>query len=226
MAYIKKSERLKSRASAQLMEAREADLQHMTEKQLKSYIANEGKRLNQQIVEIEKRGLERESFAYEKLTSKPQYRDYLGTTKSGHLKVNLSTRGMSRPEMQRVANLIQKFANAQTMTASGIEQYYENVFNGLRESYPGMSKLSDSQLSDILKTEGFLHAKGVVGSDTVMKLIQQAAPPEQMIEFLQATGTLDTHDAAINKYNEIMGTSAGWQPVPLDFNVFPDNDNE
>ena len=222
MAYIKKSERLKSRASTHLQEAREADLQHMSMKELKSYIANEGKRLNQQIVEIEKRGLERESFAYEKLTSKPQYRDYLGTTKSGHLKVNLSTRGMSRPEMQRVANIIQKFSNAQTMTASGISQYYENVFNGLRNKYTGMSKLTDEELADILKTEGFLHAKGVVGSDTVMKLIQKAASPEQMMEFLQAAGTLDTHDEAISKYNEIMSTSGEWEPVPLDFNIFDD----
>ena len=223
MAYIKKSERLKSRASSQLQEAREADLQHMTLKELRSYIANEGKRLNQQIVEIEKRGLEKESFAYEKLTSKPQYRDDLGTTKSGHLKVNLATRGLSRPELQRMANIIQKFSQAQTMTASGIKQYYENVFNGLRDRYPGMSGLTDEQLADILKTEGFLHAKGVVGSDTVMKLIQKAASPEQMIEFLQAAGTLDTHDEAINKYNEIMSTSGQWEPVPLDFNIFDDD---
>lgn len=220
MAYIKKSQRLKPKASAQLQQAREADIQHMSAKELRSYIANEGKRLNQQIVEIEKKGLERESFAYEKLTSKPQYRDYLGTTKSGHLKVNLSTRGMSRPEMQRIANIIQKFSQAQTMTASGIKEYYSNVFNGLRDRYPGMSGLTDEQLSDILKTEGFLHAKGVVGSDTVMKLIAKAASPDQMINFLQAAGTLDTHDEAISKYNEIMSTSGDWQPVPLDFNVF------
>ena len=220
MAYIKKSQRLKPKASAQLQQAREADIQHMSSKELRSYIANEGKRLNQQIVEIEKKGLERESFAYEKLTSKPQYRDYLGTTKSGHLKVNLSTRGMSRPEMQRIANIIQKFSQAQTMTASGIKEYYSNVFNGLRDRYPGMAELTDEQLSDILKTEGFLHAKGVVGSDTVMKLIAKAASPDQMINFLQAAGTLDTHDEAISKYNEIMSTSGDWQPVPLDFNVF------
>lgn len=223
MAYIKKSERLKSRASSQLQEAREADLQYMTLKELRSYIANEGKRLNQQIVEIEKRGLEKESFAYEKLTSKPQYRDYLGTTKSGHLKVNLSTRGLSRPELQRIANVIQKFSQAQTMTASGIKQYYENVFNGLRDTYPGMSKLTDDQLADILKTEGFLHAKGVVGSDTVMKLIQKAASPEQMIEFLKASGSLDTHEESIEKYNEIMGTSGDFEPLPLDFNIFDDD---
>ena len=223
MAYIKKSERLKSRASSQLQEAREADLQYMTLKELRSYIANEGKRLNQQIVEIEKRGLEKESFAYEKLTSKPQYRDYLGTTKSGHLKVNLSTRGLSRPELQRIANVIQKFSQAQTMTASGIKQYYENVFNGLRDTYPGMSKLTDDQLADILKTEGFLHAKGVVGSDTVMKLIQKAASPEQMIEFLKASGSLDTHEESIEKYNEIMGTSGDFEPLPLDFIIFDDD---
>jgi hypothetical protein len=223
MPYIKKSERLKSRASTHLQEAREADLQHMSMKELKSYIANEGKRLNQQIVEIEKRGLEKESFAYEKLTSKPQYRDYLGTSKSGHLKVNLSTRGMSRPELQRMANVIQKFSQAQTMTASGIKQYYENVFNGLRDTYPGMSKLTDDQLADILKTEGFLHAKGVVGSDTVMKLIQKAASPEQMIEFLKASGSLDTHEESIKKYNQIMGTSGDFEPLPLDFNIFDDD---
>lgn len=222
MAYIKKAQTLKRQASSQLNIAREADLQNMSAKELRSYIANEGKRLNQQIVEIEKRGLERESFAYEKLTSKPQYRDYLGTTKSGHLKVNLGTRGKSRPELQRIANVIQKFAGAQTMTASGIQEYYSNVFSTLRDKYPGMSGLSDEELADILKTEGFLHAKGVVGSDTLMKLIAKAASPEQMIDFLQAAGSLDTRDSSISKYNEIMGTSADWQPVPEDFNIFDD----
>ena len=225
MAYLKKSQTLKPKASAQLQQAREADLQHMSTKELRSYIANEGKRLNQQIVEIEKQGKEREAYAYQKLTSQAKYRDYLGTTKSGHIKVNLATRGMSRPEMQKVANIIQQFSQAQTMTVSGIKQYYHNVYEGMRQKYTGMKDLTDEQIADIINTEGFFHAMGTIGSDTVMKLIEKSAGPQYMMKFLEAAGSLNTQDESITKYNEIMKTSGNWttaDDLPLDFNIFND----
>lgn len=206
---------LNPKASSRVNKARNADIKGMSSKELSSYIAQEGKRLNQQIAEIEKRGLQTASFAYERLTSKPTYALYLGVSKSGRTKINLSTRGMSRSEKQQLAGVIRKFSQAKTMTKSGIESYNRNVINSLKASYSGMSKLSDEQLADILKTTGFAHIKGTVGSDVIMKMIAQAADYEAMKDFLEAAGTLQTVDGAITRYNEINSEYSGeFEPLP------------
>ena len=206
---------LNPKASSRVSKARSADIKGMSSKELSSYIAQEGRRLNQQIAEIEKRGLQTASFAYERLTSKPTYALYLGVSKSGRTKINLSTRGMSRSEKQQLAGVIRKFSQAKTMTKSGIESYNKKVLNSLRASYSGMSRLSDEQLADILKTTGFAHIKGTVGSDVVMKMIAQAADYEAMKDFLEAAGTLQTVDGAISRYNEINSEYSGeFEPLP------------
>lgn len=206
---------LNPKASSRVNKARSADIKGMSSKELSSYIAQEGKRLNQQIVEIERRGLQTASFAYERLTSKPTYALYLGVSKSGRTKINLNTRGMSRSEKQQLAGVIRKFSQAKTMTKSGIESYNRKVLNSLRASYSGMSRLSDAQLADILKTTGFAHIKGTVGSDVVMKMIAQAADYEAMKDFLEAAGTLQTVDGAISRYNEINSEYSGeFEPLP------------
>ena len=187
----------------------------MTMAQLRSYIANEGKRLNQQLVQLEKTGMTTQSFAYERLTSRPEYTKYLGTSKSGHVKVNLSTRGLKRGAMQRIAGVIEKFANAKTITQSGIESYYGNVFGALREKYPKMSTLTNDQLADILKTEGFAHAKSTLGSDVIMKMIATAVTPERMMKFLEASGKLTTSDEMIDDYNSIMGKRIARRETPF-----------
>lgn len=214
---------LTPKASTRVQRARETDIQHMTVSQLRSYIANEGKRLNQQLVQLEKTGMTTQSFAYERLTSRPEYTKYLGMSKSGHVKINLSTRGLKRGAMQRIAGIIEKFANAKTITQSGIESYYSGVFNSLRNSYAGMSKLTDDQLADILKTEGFAHAKATVGSDTIMKMIANSVSPQRMKEMLEDAGSLTTSDAMIESYNNIMSrkiTTAESPFVPVPDYVF------
>lgn len=200
-----------SKASSRVQIARDADVKKMTVKQLKLYIANEGKRLNQQLVEIQKRGLQRESFAYSKLVDTPRYAEYLGLSKSGRVKVNLAIRGKSRGEMQRVAGLIQKFANTKTITVTGIKSYYESVFNKLRSNYDGFGKLTDEQLADILKTEGFAHAKAVLGSDTLFNIIHENASVDFMTQYLENVGALQSKYAM---RKELKNLKATFQPVP------------
>ena len=208
---------LNPKASSRVNKARNADIKGMSSKELSSYIAQEGKRLNQQIAEIEKRGLQTASFAYERLTSKPTYALYLGVSKSGRTKINLSTRGMSRSEKQQLAGVIRKFSQAKTMTKSGIESYNKNVINSLRASYSGMSDLSNNQIADILKPTGFAHIKGTVGSNVIMKLIERGASYDAMKEYLEAAGTLQTVDTAVTRYNEINSEYSGdFEPVTPD----------
>lgn len=210
---------LSKKGSSRVQSARDVDIQHMTSKELSSYIRNEGKRLNQQIVELEKRGKQRASYAYERLTSKPAYAPFLGVTSSGHTKINLNQRGMTRQQKQQLAKVIEKFSGAKTITVSGIEEYNKNVLNGLRRKYPGLKDLSDDELSDILKTEGFAHIKGTVGSDTIFKLIAKAQSPETMIKYLESSGAIETRMKALEEYNTInKEADKGWRRVPLNFN--------
>lgn len=220
---LTKAQKRTSKASTRVQIARDADVKKMTVKQLKLYIANEGKRLNQQLVEIQKRGLERESFAYSKLVDTPRYAEYLGLSKSGKVKVNLAIRGKSRGEMQRVAGLIQKFANTKTITVTGIKSYYKSVFTSLRTKYKEFGELSDEELADILKTEGFSHAKAVLGSDTIFKIIHQNADVNFMKQYLENVGALQSKYAM---KKELKKLKAEFVPVPAgEFNPFTTNVN-
>lgn len=200
------------KASSQVQRARQAEVKNMSARELKSYIANEGKRLNQQLAEIQKRGLQTQSFAYSKLVDQPKYSQYLGKSKSGKVKVELATRGKKRGELQRMASLIQKFVNTKTITVSGIKDYYKNVFTTLRSKYDGFLDLTDDQLADILKTEGFAHAKAVVGSDVIFKMIHTAADVDFMADFLESAGALRSKNGMINKFKNMYNRE--WQTLP------------
>ena len=209
-----KKKYINPKASANVYKARDVDIQKMGSKELKSYIQNEGKRLNQQLVELQKRGYTDQSFAYSKLTETPRYAEFLGLSKSGRVKVNLGTRGKSRSQLQRIANVIQRFVTTKTITISGIKDYYKNVFTTLRSKYKGFGNLTDEQLADILKTDGFTHAKAVLGSDTIFKQIHEAADVNFMAEYLDRIGDLKTRDAAELEYDRMRGLALGFSPVP------------
>lgn len=209
-----KKKYINPKASKNVYRAREVDPQKMGAAQLKSYIANEGKRLNQQLVELQKRGYTDQSFAYSKLTETPRYAEYLGLSKSGKVKVNLSTRGKTRSQLQRMASLIQRFANTKTITISGIKDYYKNVFNTLRSKYDGFGGLTDEQLADILKTDGFSHAKAVLGSDTIFQMIHKAADVDFMEQYLENIGSMETRNAAEMEFKRMQSMSSGFSPIP------------
>ena len=209
-----KKKYINPKASSNVYRARDIDVQKMGSKELKSYIQNEGKRLNQQLVELQKKGYTDQSFAYSKLTETPRYAEFLGLSKSGKVKVNLNTRGKTRSQLQRIANVIQRFVTTKTITISGIKDYYKNVFTTLRGKYKGFGSLSDEQLADILKTDGFSHAKAVLGSDTIFKMIHQEADVDFMAEYLDRIGDLKTRDAAELEFDKMKQLKAGFTPVP------------
>lgn len=194
-------------AGRNVQKARQIDIRKATSKQLREYIANEGKRLNQQIVTLEKRGLEKSSFAYQNLTNRSSNRPWLGVTASGHIKVNLSTRGLSKQKLQQLAGVIQGTARAQTITPSGIKKYYGRVFASLREHYPGLAQFSDDELSDIFTTMGFKSAMGTLGSDRLMQMIASSNSAESIEHFIESSNGYETVMEATKEYNKIMGYS-------------------
>lgn len=196
-----------------MLDKRYIDIHGATVKELRQYIANEGKRLNQQLVEIQKRGLTETSFGYEALVSQSKNREFLGVSKSGRLKVNLNTRGMERGELQRLASVINRTTAYQTITVTGIKEYYGRVFDTLREKYPELKGLTDAQLADILKTEGWESAKGTVGSEQAFKMIASADSADKVMGFLETSGAGKSIESYVKDFNEFTGATYVWQPA-------------
>lgn len=190
-----------------VQKARSIDLQKASVQELKSFIANEGKRLNRQITQIEKdEKLQKTSFAYRQLVERPQNAQFLGQSKSGYTKINLSTKGKQRSDLQQIASLIQRTAASKTITKRGIKEYYEGVFKSLRETYPGLADLSDDELSDILLTEGFESAKGAEGSDRIFQRIAQAKDAASIKKYIEKTVGMETVEQRNREYKDLMGT--------------------
>lgn len=196
-----------------MLQKRLIDVHGATVKELRAYIANEGKRLNQQLVEIQKRGLTETSFGYEALANSSKNREFLGVSKSGRLKVNLNTRGMERGELQRLAKLIDRTTAYQTITVTGIKEYYGRVFAKLREKYPGLAQFSDKQLEDILKTEGWESAKASVGSSQAFEMIGSADNADKIMAFLESSGAGKSIESYVKDFNEFTGARYVWQPA-------------
>ena len=196
-----------------MLDKRYIDIHGATIKELRQYISNEGKRLNQQLVEIQKRGLTETSFGYEALVNQSKNREFLGVSKSGRLKVNLNTRGMDRGELQRLASVINRTTAYQTITVTGIKEYYGRVFDKLRDNYPELKGMSDAQLSDILKTEGWESAKATVGSEQAFKMITSADNADKIMDFLKTSGAGKSIESYVKDFNEFTGATYVWQPA-------------
>lgn len=190
-----------------VQKARQIDIRSATKDQLRMYISQEGKRLNWQIAQLEKRGLEKSSFAYQKLINSQANQQYLGTSASGHMKVSLSTRKMSKQQMQALASVINKTVNSQTITPSGIKNYYSSVFNSLRQRYPELNKFTDEQLADIFTTMGFESTKDKLGSDRLMQMIAQSSSAGAIEDYIEKSGGFETIISAEKQYNDIMGAN-------------------
>lgn len=205
-----------------MLKPREIDVHGATIKELRSYIANEGKRLNQQLVEIQKRGLEKTSFGYEALVESGKNREFLGVSKSGKVKINLNTRGMDRAQLQRLAGTINRGITYKTVTVSGIKEYYGSVFSSLRdnEGYEGLKNFTDEELADILKTEGWESAKMTLGSEQAFKMIGSVNNAEMIKNFLQTEGAGKSISDYVEDFNEATGAGYVWEPasnIPTDW---------
>lgn len=196
-----------------MLQKRLIDIHGATVKELRAYIANEGKRLNQQLVEIQKRGLTETSFGYEALANSAKNREFLGVSKSGRLKINLNTRGMERGELQRLARIIDRTTAYQTITVTGIKDYYGRVFATLRAKYPGLAKFTDKQLEDILKTEGWESAKATVGSSQAFEMVGSADSADKIMEFLESSGAGKSIESYVKDFNKLTGAGYVWQPA-------------
>ena len=184
--------------------ARQIDVRSATKQQLQMYISQEGKRLNWQLSQLEKRGMVKSSFAYQNLMNRAANLKYLGKSKSGYTKVNLSTRGMTRQQMEGLASVIQKTVNAQTITPSGIKNYYNKVFDSLRNHYPELAQFSDEELGDIFTTEGFEASKTKLDSDRLMQMIAKSTSVDKLKDYIAKSNRFEDVVKAERAYRKLM----------------------
>lgn len=198
-----------------MLQKRYIDIGGATVKELRAYIANEGKRLNQQLVEIQKRGLTESSFGYQALVDSSKNRQFLGLSKSGNVKVNLNTRGLDRYELQKLAGVINRTTGYQTITTTGIKEYYGSVFDTLRNKpgYESLKKFDDNQLADILKTEGFESMKRTVGSEQTFRMIGSVDSADKIMGWLEKSGGGQSISSYVKDFNEFTGSGYEWQPA-------------
>lgn len=198
-----------------MLQNRYIDIHGATVKELRAYISNEGKRLNQQLVEIQKRGLQESSFGYDNLTKRSINHPFLGVSKSGMLKVNLSTRGLGRGELQELAGVIKRTVSYQTITITGIKQYYGRVFETLRNKpgYENLKRFTDTQLADILKTTGWESAKTTLGSEQAFRMIGSVKSANQAIKWLERSGGGQSIDSYVKEFNKFTGAGYQWEPA-------------
>lgn len=164
----------------------EIDIRTATNKQLIQYIQSEGKRANTALTALENAKQDKRSIAYQYLSSKKQ--KFVTTSKSGHLKIDLKTRGKSRGELMAQASVIQGFRKAKTSTVGGTKKHYSMTFQAMKEKQ-NLGNITQEQWEDIYETMGFQSFYKHFESDEVMELIRHSDNPEDVIQALQEVGT-------------------------------------
>lgn len=104
-----------------------------TERELSDFIHAYGKRANERIADLERRGLENSSLAYRYLTEKSNAT--LVMSRSGHTKFDLRTRNLNIKELRSRAEKIEQYLNAKTSTAGGIKAASNKTYNTLAKKF-------------------------------------------------------------------------------------------
>lgn len=163
------------------------DLNRMTTNQLKTYIANKGKRANTRLVALEKKGYE-SLPAYNYVSSKLAKRNvYTESTKKGNLKFTLSTRKLlkgvpqknARNVLLEQATNIQDFLQAKTSTTSGVTDMYNKAYKSFSKDIDisfdeytlffkkgGFDKFDTTYIS----SDRIVYMIGKYGMDTILKM--------------------------------------------------------
>lgn len=101
------------------------NLNKLSIERLKAYIQSHGKVVNQRIKVLETTGNVKTS-AYRYVSDNLPL-NYKNKSASGHLKIDIKTRGKSRNELLELANIIHNFESAKTSTISGIKKTNKRI---------------------------------------------------------------------------------------------------
>lgn len=144
-------------------------LNNLSTERLKAYISSHGKKVNQRLVTLEDYG-QRNVFAYRYVSDKIP--DYMKEkSQSGHLKLNIRTRGKSRNELLELATVIQNVEKAKTSTLKGIKKTYDKMKKKTEESL-GV-EIPDEDFQQIFGQQAFIRFTEKFGSKQYVRLVKE-----------------------------------------------------
>ena len=154
-------------------DAYDAYISGMTEKQIKSYIAQVGKAANQRLRELEKQGLQNSSAAY-RYVKKISHDGDAATSKTGagQIKFDLRVRGKSLNDLRHVAAKIDAFMEAKSSTTGGVKSIYSESYKTFEKNYG--DKLDFAQFSEAMSYTLLRHFEAIYGSQIAIKIITKA----------------------------------------------------
>ena len=193
------------------------ELNNLTAKQLAGYIANYGKTVNTRLSTLEKKGYGESSLAFRYITEKDPHRwEYVTKSKSGHTKILLKTRGLTRNQLLAKATTIQGFLNAKTSTISGIKKAYNKSLNTFNERKD--TNLSQEEYKDLVTHDKWKEASKKFGSDQIIAIVRKYS-------FDKAMEILDNLDnfrtvRQMNKFAETIPQKGKFESDYVDENPF------
>lgn len=145
------------------------NLSNLTTERLKAYVASHGKKVNQRLVTLEDYG-QRNVFAYRYVTD--NIPDYMKEkSQSGHIKLNIRTRGKSRNELLELATVIQNVEKAKTSTLKGIKKTYDKM---KRETEKALGvELSDKDFHKTFGQQAFKNFSNKFGSKQYVRMVKE-----------------------------------------------------
>ncbi len=145
------------------------NLNNLSTERLKAYVASHGKKVNQRIVTLEEYG-QRNVFAYRYVSD--SIPDYMKEkSQSGHLKLNIKTRGKTRNELLELATVIQNVENAKTSTLKGIKKTYNKM---KRETEKALGvELSDMDFQKTFGQQAFKNFSEKFGSKQYVRMVKE-----------------------------------------------------
>ena len=145
------------------------NLNNLSTERLKAYVASHGKKVNQRIVTLEKYG-QRNVFAYRYVSD--NIPDYMKEkSQSGHLKLNIKTRGKSRNELLELATVIQNVEKAKTSTIKGIKKTYNKM---KRETEKALGlELSEKDFQKTFGEQAFKNFSEKFGSKQYVRMVKE-----------------------------------------------------
>ena len=127
------------------------------------------KKVNKRIVTLEEYG-QRNVFAYRYVSD--NIPDYMKEkSQSGHLKINIRTRGKSRNELLELATVIQNVEKAKTSTLRGIKKTY-NKMKSETEKVLGVD-LSDKDFQRTFGELAFKNFSDKFGSKQYVRMVKE-----------------------------------------------------
>ena len=144
-------------------------LNNLSTERLKAYISSHGKKVNQRLVTLEDYG-QRNVFAYRYVSDKIP--DYMKEkSQSGHLKINIRTRGKSRNELLELATVIHNVEKAKTSTLKGIKKTYDKMKKKTEEAL-GVD-IPDYDFQRIFGQQAFIWFTERFGSKQYVRLVKE-----------------------------------------------------